>query len=457
MEPSAPDGFPRLLRSLPVGWVITSQWARVYRDLVGVVAYRSQSLSHPLLDLVDYWRSLRAWRELRRTRNTLSFECDGILVGDLIIDSYLRYRPSERFRVDDPFVRYLLWQSMRDVRRAKAYFSRRRPVLYLSSYSTYIEHGVPVRVAVSRRIPVRVFGNLITFGKRLSNTDTFHTTDTSRYQSEFASLPNKGECLDYAERELQVRIAGGIDAATSYMRESAYARSGEAVPDVAGCVVMFLHDFFDSPHIYADLVFEDFWSWCVCTIETLMAAGVKFWLKPHPNQVVRSAVAIGKLQAIYPGLQMLSTGVTNVQLVDAGIICGVTAYGSVAHELAYLGVPSIACARHPHHSFQFCRTARSLEEYRSFLRTANAKPLTKAEMRRQALAFYYMHNLHGSPAARALRQQYASLWRTMHAPDSKPDEVIASLQQMRRSQGWREFIDGLGSDVALLQSSAGCA
>src|SRR6185295_6589641 len=147
----------------------------------------------------------------------------------------------------------------RDVRHARSYFQRARPALYLTSYSTYTHHGIPVRVALQEGVRVQSFGNFVDIGKRLTTSDCFHTPDASAYRAEFARLDRQDERLQLAQRELETRISGGIDPATSYMKTSAYAHSDVELPDVRGATVIFLHDFYDSPHVYDRMVFTDFW------------------------------------------------------------------------------------------------------------------------------------------------------------------------------------------------------
>ena len=135
-----------------------------------------------------------------------------------------------------------------------------------------------------------------------------------------------------------------------------------------------------------------------------------FW-KPHPNQIVASAEVVAELARRYPDIQFLSSRITNKQLVDAGITCAITVYGTVAHELAYLGVPVIACGDHPHISFDFCFTARTVSEYDRLVTGYNGLVFDREEMRRQSLAFYYMHSLNVSVSERALlkaMEQYRS-------------------------------------------------
>ncbi len=436
-----------LARSGPISWIITRQWQRAYRGLIDGVAYRSQSLAHPLGDLADWFRSRALWRRLRASLNITALEIAGVRVGDLINDSYLRFRPAPRLDVADPFVHRLLWQAHRDIRRARAYFRRRRPGLYLTTYSTYIVHGIAVRVALQEGVPVWAFGSFNQFGKRLTVEDSVHTPDASGYRRAFDALDRPQERLAQAEQQLRLRLSGGIDAATGYMKDSAYADTAEPLPDVRGAVVVFLHDFYDSPHVYHDLVFPDFWSWVCCTIDTLRDAGTPFLLKPHPNQIALSGDALRELQARYDGVAVLSPRVTNAQLVEGGIVCGVTVYGTVAHELAFLGVPTIACARHPHAAFDFCRTAHSVAEYRDLLRTPGLMPVDRREMRRQALAFYYMHNLYGDDDARALKQDFVAFWKACNGTGTDERELVARFERLSASPGFAALVDRLAEEI----------
>ena len=431
-------------RSRLIGGLLSAQWIRAWRPWVERIAYRSLSFGSPFLDLIDRRRSRAIWHAQRRNGGSFGVVIDGVPVTDLVIDSYLRFRPAPRFDAADPFVLTLLRQAHRDVRRARAYFARQRPAAYLTSYATYIEHGIAVRVALDAGVRVFSFGSLSQFGKELTAADTLHTPDTTHYRSTFERLADRPAALRQAAAQLEFRLSGGIDPAMSYMRAAAYGQSVEAAPEaLRGATVIFLHDFYDSPHVYHDLVFDDFWQWVTFTIETLREAGVPFFIKPHPNQIALSGEALQTLRDAYPALRLLSPRLTNTQLVEAGIACGVTMYGSVAHELAYYGVPTIACARHPHHAFDFCRTARSREAYRDLLRTPDVLPVPKDEMQRQALAFFYMHNLQGSTDALELRNLFNAWWKASESRETTDGELLERLRALRTSAAFERFCDGL--------------
>lgn len=452
--------WAELKRSAPVVRLWTGAWERAYGRAVQRVAYRSVSWDHLAGDWIDWVRSAALWGELQTCERVSEFAVDGLQIGDLLIDSYLRFCPSPSFNAADPFVRRLLWQALRDVRRAQKYFRQVRPRWYFTSYSTYLEHGVPVRLALREGVDVWAFGNINAFGKRLTLADRYHSPNADDYRRRFDLLADQETCLERARVELEARVAGRIDSATRYMRQSAYATRATHLPEgLRGAVVIFLHDFYDSPHVYADVVFDDFWSWICHTIEILNGAGIPFFLKPHPNQIGLSGDVLDRLKAIYPQLNWLPASASNRQLVEAGILCGVTVYGTVAHELAFMGIPSICCARHPHYSFDFCRTAKSRDEYTRLLLTPAVMALERHEMIRQALAFYYMHNLYGDADERALQQSFADFWTVCNCHEANLDEIMGRFGSLLAEPGLGNFLDrlveGMASSAARSQISRG--
>jgi hypothetical protein len=433
-----------LKRSFPYIWISTRSWITMYSGLTSAVGYRSVSWSHPLEDIVAYSRAHTTWKALTSPSSLEQLVIAGIFCGDLIIDTYLRFRPAATIDLKDPFLRRIIWQAHRDVYRAKRYFKRRLPKIFLSSYATYIQHGIAARVALLSGTRVVTFGNFQQIGKVLSETDIFHTKCPENYRKDFALREDQQTLLKAAQMQLEARIAGGVDNSTSYMRASAYAKSDAFCPDVSGAVIVYLHDFFDSPHIYADMVFPDFWTWVCFTVETLESAGIPFFLKSHPNQVALSAVVIQQLLAKYPKISFLPAGVTTTQLIANGMACAVTVYGTIAHEVAYLGVPSIACARHPHVAFDFCRTAKTLADYEHLLRNSNILFLEdKALARQQVLEFYAMHNLDLSPEQVRTKDCMLNLWKIAHSDKSSGQDIAVAAHALADDPGFGEFVGSL--------------
>lgn len=429
---------------LVVNVLHSRKWVRLYRVYCDDVGFRNAAIS-PVSDVVDFYYAWQSWRKCTDKAVLINLEINGVVVGDLVNDSFLRFKPAPTVKLSDRYLLILLWQAHRDTRRAKAYFQNVRPAVYLTSYSTYIQHGIPVRVALQFGTRVFAFGNYQEFAKELKLEDNVHTKNPDAYADEFAACNDQMGKLAVAENAMSARMSGAIDGATAYMKKSAYAETGEKVPDVRGAVVVFLHDFYDSPHVYRNMVFPDFWEWICFTIDTLQCANIPFFIKPHPNQINLSNGVLDELKDLYPSVPILSSTITNKQLTEAGMLCAVTVYGTVAHEMAYLGVPTIASAHHPHISFDFCRTAKTKGEYATLLQECTKLSVDKVSMREQSLAFYYMHNLSLSENDKLLRDKVMKFRAA--CSDCLNYDLVGDLAQLTQIEGYQEFITLLESCV----------
>jgi hypothetical protein len=421
------DSFSRFIVSRLVNRVLCKKWEGMYRTFCDGVAFRNAGFHSPIGTLSDLFRALVVWRSLKSKADLVALEIDGVRIGDLVNDTYLRYKPAPTVDLKNIFSLIVIWQSFGDLRRASEYFKRIKPIAYLTSYSTYIHHGIAARVALKYEIPVFSFGNSHEFAKKLSLQDTLHSRNSDSYAMKSAVLADLETKIALSDKILGGRILGVVDKATAYMKNSAYGNSMETIPDVNGAVIIFLHDFYDSPHVYRDMIFPDFWEWICFTIETLSESGIKFYLKPHPNQIELSDSVLIALKDRYPTVSIISSKVSNKRLVDAGMACAVTVYGTVAHEMAYMGKPTIASANHPHISFDFCKTAKSKDEYRELLRNALHLDFDEAEMRRQSLIFYYMHNLNVDVEENSINDAFLRLRQLCANPEEIPKDVVVNL------------------------------
>ena len=285
------------------------------------------------------------------------------------------------------------------------------------------------------------------FVRRVSLSHLNPTKDSTRYSELFDRMPDRIEKSDRAAKALEMRFSGHIDAATAYMKRSAYAAATQDVPELRGATVVFLHDFYDSVHIYSWILFHDFWEWICFTIETLQAAGRNFWIKPHPNQSIESSAEIDVLQRKYPGLKVLATEITNRQLVDAGMACAVTVYGSVAPELAFFGIPSISCGDSPYASFGAFHVARCRRTYAALLANPPSQAMQAERLKAQACAFHYMHNLNLDAEAAALQDRFAAVWAYMLRlqPNScfEKAEMVSVLVALTNNNAFRHFSETL--------------
>jgi hypothetical protein len=445
LRPGSSRSLYHALKSLCFYNVLTDRkWIRLYATFCGSIAYRSTSRLVSRNSIGDLIAARRIWKGLESKDGLLALTIDGIKVGDLIYDTYLRFKPAATVELRSRYLWIVIWQTLRDLRAARSYMFGTRPSIFLTSYSTYIQHGVAARVALAAGVRVFTFGNYQEFYKQLHATDWAHTRNPDDYRVGFTELAEREQKMALARTALAARLTGTIDNATAYMRQSAYSGSAALPAGISGSLVLFLHDFFDSPHCYSWMIFPDFWEWATFTLDLARRARLKVFIKPHPNQIAGSQSIVRQLESAYPEAIWLSASTSNVQLVEAGMACAVTIYGSVAHEMAYLGVPSIAAGHNPHISYPFCHTARDRDEYSRLIIDYRNLSHPPEELRQESLEFYCMHNLSGTRQQTDL-QEAVIRFRIL---------VTSQGGWLRNRTDFLDFMQGLNGQPAFHQACA---
>jgi hypothetical protein len=371
--------------------IIDNKWVKLHSSFCNGVAYRYKGKINFILSIKALYRAIALFSNIDSKESLLRLKYNEIMIGDLIYDSYLRFKPAPTVDINNKYLLIIIWQAIKNIKITNKYFVDSKPDLLLTSYSTYIQHGITVRLALHYGVQVQSFGNYEQFSKNLTIDDWFHTKNCESYKSLFDNYPKKEELAEKSKEKVEERLMGAIDNSTFYMKKSAYADQGEKIPNIKDLPVIFLHDFYDSPHIYKNMVFTDFLSWIEFTIKTLNDNKIRFYVKPHPNEVKESSDVVKYLQSKYSNLNVLSSKITNKQLVDAGMRIGVSVYGTIAHELTYLGVPVILCGSNPHSSYDFCFEAQSKNEYIALLRGYKKLKLVE-NYKNEVASFYYMHS-----------------------------------------------------------------
>jgi len=411
------------------------KWINLYSSFCDSVAIQYENSVNINTDIKLLVQSYQIFKMIKCKSDILNISYKGIELGELIYDSYLRYKPAPTINCNDYYLIVIIWQGLRNVTLTKMYFFDYNIKILLSSYSSYIQHGIATQVALKNNIKVFTFGNEQSLEKELSINDMYHTSAFLQYRQEFNKKKNTTLLLKEAQILLNSRLNGKIDIATSYMKESAYKIKINNIPNVAGSIVIFLHDFYDSIYNYGKLVFLDFIDWIEFTIKTLDEYNIDYYLKPHPNQIEDSAKVLDNLIIKYPHIKVLSSKITNRQLVDRNISTGISMYGTVAHELVYMGVPVILSAQNPHSSYSFCFESTTKNEYKNYIK--NYKKLTlPIDYKEQVESFYYMHNLNNTKEELALLD-IISQFRKINKLNSN-DQITK----------FEEYIDSLSNNKA---------
>lgn len=430
---------------------LAKKWLRLARINDEDVAFFSCQPSRPGVLFGDVIRAFKIWVEWREryTQDTSAeLIIDGIKCDDLVIDTFLRFKPSPQFNIRSKFNWLLILQVIKDCRLTQQYVDENRVDAIIVSYTTYIQHGVLVRIGIKNNINVFSFGDLGCFGLQHSRDYLHHTRKGHNYYKEFNALPEnlRARLLKDSANFLETRLSGGCDPATKYMKKSAYGGTPKfkGNGEIAGSVVIFLHDFYDSPHIQEDLIFPDFYSWARETVEFLVNNNISYFVKPHPNQIPESDAAFRMLKKDIPSLKIIESSTNNKALVSGGMKLGISVYGTVCHELAYLGVKSVTAGAHPHIAFSFCYTPATKKAYFDSILDGLRDEPNRDNMRLEAKIFYGMHNYLNDLKLKDFLDTYNDFWFGANQASLQADElVLEKLSELRGNQFYKNFINEL--------------
>jgi hypothetical protein len=441
-----------LKRNYFISRFLTNKWLKLSQIRAADVAFFSCKPQSPYWVISNTIMAFRIWREWRRrylldTNSELII--DGIKCDDLVIDTFLRYKPFPKYSIDSIFNWTLIYQVLKDCSLTQHYIDTERVSAIIVSYTTYIVHGVLVRMGIKNNLKVFSFGDLGCFALRHSSDHLHHTRKGHDYYKNYNMLPReaKARLLEESETYLNSRLSGGFDPAIKYMKKSAYGHAPVEFGGgtrIDGSVVLFLHDFYDSPHIQDNLIFPDFYSWAKETIEFLVENEINYYVKPHPNQIPESDNAFTMLKRDIPHLKIIDSATNNRTLVENGLKLGISVYGTVCHELAYLGVKSVAAGDHPHIAFSFCYTPTTKRDYfDAILNGLNEAPDFNT-VKLEATIFYGMHNYLNDLCLKNFLDTYNDFWFGANQSSCTADKIVLEkLMQLRSSPIYEEFIDDL--------------
>jgi len=372
------------------------KWQRLYESFGGAPGPTNRRKN---LSLAAKRQATNQFHALQSKDDVLALNIHNLPAGDLIYDTYLRFRPAPTVDIRDPFLLALISSAWEVAENYNEYLDTHKVRALLTSYTSYIHHGLPARICLARNIPVLSMGRNDPLLKQVTVDFPSHARAHFHYPQLFASLPDHQSKREAGRAVLESRFQGQIDQATSYMRTSAFAGGSVSKPfddgDPRPRALVLLHCFFDSPHIYRDMLFPDFYEWLEFTLTTAARSNARFYVKPHPNAMPGNAAIVADFQRRHPHVTFLDAKTSNRAVIAQGVEAIFTVYGTCAHEFPWFGIPAACAGDNPHIGYAFAQTAKSREEYAAWILNPGAlrKP-DSAEDRHQIEEFAYMHGLY---------------------------------------------------------------
>ena len=306
--------------------------------------------------------------KLKTKNDILNIEIDSVRLGDLVYDTYLRYANKPEVDLSDPFLKELIFQTFNIFFVTKQKLEQYNVVSLVNSYTTYIYHGIVVRLCLYKNIPVYSVGAYYSLVHQVLNEYPSHANNHFLFNKLFEKLENKNEIIEKYTQIFEKRFQGEIDSATSYMKQSAFSSKINSELDSldwSNTVVVLAHCFFDSPHIYRDLLFPDFYEWLTFTLdELLLQNDLIILVKQHPNGLPQNDEIFEDFRKKYNGtkIKFIDKKTSQLQIINSQPKAIITAYGTAAAEFSYKDFPVITIYDNRHPYSYYTRASPRFEE-----------------------------------------------------------------------------------------------
>jgi len=333
---------------------------------------------------------------LRKTIDTkqklYDLKIHDIWIGIDIYETYLKkQRPTIDF--NDKFFWSILEQGVELLLFWENYFSINSVSGVIVSHDCYNHMNILAKVAYKLNIPVYLPWAL---GVQKSDKPfDLYNDRFKNFKKYFNSLSDneKIKAIKWSKDRLDLRLSGEVGVNMRYSTKSAFIsnQSNENVlrDSKRIKVLIAVHDFFDNPHCYGEMLFTDFYEWLKFLVDVSSETNYDWYIKTHPDYSPAELDCLNDIVLNCSNIVLVPPETSWHQLAKEGLDFVLTCWGTVGHELPLLGVQVInASANNPHIAYEFNWHAASLKEYKEMLFDLDS--LENKINKNEIYEFYYL-------------------------------------------------------------------
>lgn len=299
------------------------------------------------------------------------FKYRDIQIGDIIYDEFLRTKSEVTLDFSSPSFVFFASTILQFCDKLLDFFQLQNVKAVVVSHHNY-RFALPARVALMHGIETYRLDLLGLVKMSASKPNSYlNAIEDLRTDLESLSIKERIQGQHLAKENLQARLKGNVED-LGIKKHEVFPINEEEIKlnfDTEKTVILVaLHDFHDAVHAYGSGFYPDFAMWLEDIGRLTEGKNVTCLIKPHPYQRWDVRNYLEGVCDRFTHFRLISPYISNLRLASWGLRHCLTVYGSIAHELPYLGVSVInASTNNPHRSFGFSYTPKDLEEYRSIL------------------------------------------------------------------------------------------
>ena len=344
---------------------------------------------------LDFINSIK----LKNKYDLVNLKIDNILIGDLIYDTFLKDSGFPTINLNDQEFRNFVIKSINIFYYWQNFFAHNLVVGVIISDTVYTDAMV-ARISSSYKIPTYQcnWNNICKIDNR-----NFHAySKFNFYNKDFGNLSkfDQEKALQISKKRIDMRLGGSTRVDDQiYTSHTAWHLNYEKKRILSKTkkkkILIASHCFIDGPHGYGpeSNLFPDFYEWLLFLEKLSKETEYEWYIKAHPHSKKREYEIFEKFLEDKPHLIELPKHCTHIQLIEEGINCVLTVYGTAAWEYAYFKIPVITAAKsNPHICYNFCAHASNIKEYEQMIK--NFENLKIDFDKKKISEFYFMHNIY---------------------------------------------------------------
>ena len=327
----------------------------------------------------------------------LNFKYKGVVVGDLIYDSYLRYNYKSSLDLNNNDFKEFFIKSINYFDEVIKIFQKFNVKAVFLSHTVYLPAFIG-RFALKKNSDFYCIG--ITHLIKLSKKE-YYIHNHKKYKKIFdsLSLKDKKKGIVSARNEITKRLNGVRSFNMEGLSKSPFHKKIDKNIIINSSKIKVLvatQCLIDSPHAFGNWLFNDFAEWLEYIGKISKITDYDWYIKPHPNNFRRNKKYVEDYLKRYPKFKLVPQDTSHYSL-KGKIDFVLTNWGNIGMDLALLNIKVINTnANGRFGSFNFNLNPKNFSNYKDCILNLNKYKTFKIN-KDEILESYFIHNFYFGP------------------------------------------------------------
>ncbi len=360
----------------------------IYKSL-GVEKFLSPKVDKKILSQV---KKKSVDLNFKSKNQILNFKINNIIIGDLIYDTYLKKKKVPTIDPTDEDFKLFFLDCLKVFFYWCNFFKNKNIKAIVISHSVYL-YGMIMRIALNYGA-VAYKPNFHTI-YQIKNKNYFIGKEFFGFKKIFKKLSysEKRQGLAISKKQIQLMFKGKKKYGLGYNFKNNKINKSSQNNRIK--VLIAMHNFYDSPHVFGNMLFPDFYEWLKHIIKLSKKTNYEWFLKLHPENTNKDIKYINNILKENQNIKMISHKTNQNEIIDSGIKFVLTCFGSIGYEYAYRDVTVInACINNPHADYKFTINPKSIKEFNKII--LNIKKYKIKPDKKEILEFLYTRRFYSS-------------------------------------------------------------